>query len=555
MNRLAGTSRDIDDLQRRISALDSIVLDADGLLDADIVERTRQLHATATARLGHGTSHSVVALAGATGSGKSSLFNAISQTDFATVGVRRPTTSEALAVVFGDGAEDLLNWLDIKQRRRIPSVSGNLGGESGIDLEGLVLVDLPDHDSTEASNRAEVDRLVQVVDLFLWVVDPQKYADAALHEKYLQQFAGHGAVSIVVLNQADRLRADERKACMEDLTRLLIADGLTGVRVVAASALTGEGVDGLRRELSARVAERQALIRRIDADIDWIATDLAVSVGEGAPTKIPDRSRTLLIEAATEAAGARAVEHAVDASYRRRASLAVGWPPLRWIRKTKADPLSRLGLGRTVDRDGSTNARTSDAVETLTVRRTSITADPVASGRLGEALRDVTRDATSNLPEAPRASISARIDTAATTLPDALDVAAAQTDLSLEPPTWWKVVGTIQVMATLAMAAGLVWLLALFLLGWFRIPEPPLPTIRDIPLPTLLALGGGLIGFLLAVLGRRIASIGAKRRAHAARESLAGEVGQVIDDLVIKPVNIELAALGSLATRIHQLAR
>ena len=31
----------------------------------------------------------------------------------------------------------------------------------------------------------EVDRLVQLVDMLIWVVDPQKYADAALHDRYL----------------------------------------------------------------------------------------------------------------------------------------------------------------------------------------------------------------------------------------------------------------------------------------------------------------------------------------------------------------------------------
>ena len=44
----------------------------------------------------------VVALAGATGSGKSSLFNVLSGTELATVGVRRPTTATPLAARWGD---------------------------------------------------------------------------------------------------------------------------------------------------------------------------------------------------------------------------------------------------------------------------------------------------------------------------------------------------------------------------------------------------------------------------------------------------------------------
>ena len=52
-----------------------------------------------------------------------------------------------------------------------------------------MLLDLPDHDSTVAAHRLEVDRLVALVDVLVWVLDPQKYADAAIHERYLRPLA------------------------------------------------------------------------------------------------------------------------------------------------------------------------------------------------------------------------------------------------------------------------------------------------------------------------------------------------------------------------------
>jgi hypothetical protein len=58
----------------------------------------------------------------------------------------------------------------------------------------------------------EVDRLVQLVDMLIWVVDPQKYADAALHDRYLIPLAQHAGVMMIVLNQADRLAPEERDA-------------------------------------------------------------------------------------------------------------------------------------------------------------------------------------------------------------------------------------------------------------------------------------------------------------------------------------------------------
>ena len=44
-----------------------------------------------------------------------------------------------------------------------------------------------------------------LADLMIWVLDPQKYADAAVHRRYLVPLAGHSEVIAVVLNQADRL--------------------------------------------------------------------------------------------------------------------------------------------------------------------------------------------------------------------------------------------------------------------------------------------------------------------------------------------------------------
>ncbi len=165
----------------------------------------------------------VVALAGATGSGKSSLFNALSGTDLATVGVRRPTTARRWPRPGADVARGRC-WTGCRSRggTRSPARAG--------DLDGLVLLDLPDHDSTEVAHRIEVDRLVQLVDVLVWVVDPQKYADAALHDRYLKPLAGHADVMIVVLNQVDRLTTVERDACLSDLRRLLEPRAWAGSR-------------------------------------------------------------------------------------------------------------------------------------------------------------------------------------------------------------------------------------------------------------------------------------------------------------------------------------
>ena len=129
----------------------------------------------------------------------------------------------------------MLDWLEIGRRHRVP----------GNDLRGLVLLDLPDFDSVEVAHRLEVDRIVELADLLLWVVEPQKYADAALHDGYLRRLATHGDAMALVLNQADLLGAKEVALWRDDAERLLEDDGLGDTPALVVSAQTGAGLEGL----------------------------------------------------------------------------------------------------------------------------------------------------------------------------------------------------------------------------------------------------------------------------------------------------------------------
>ena len=166
-------------LADRLEALSSVATLGADRLSEELIGELRGLDDRAGARLRLSGEYTVVALAGATGSGKSSLFNAIAGAPLAAVGVRRPTTSATQAVILGpSGAAELLDWLSVASRQYGDAAETP-------ELSGLVLLDLPDHDSTEASHRAEVDRLVRLVDAFVWVLDPQKYADAESRSDWL----------------------------------------------------------------------------------------------------------------------------------------------------------------------------------------------------------------------------------------------------------------------------------------------------------------------------------------------------------------------------------
>ena len=273
----------------RLRALDRIVELGEGRLDDALLAPARELSRRAGERLRLSGTHTVVALAGATGSGKSSLFNALAGAQVSLPGVRRPTTGVAHAVVWdAAGAGPLLDWLEIPRRHAL---------EPQDDLRGLVLLDLPDHDSTDVAHRLEVDRLVGLVDVLVWVLDPQKYADAAIHDRYLRPLARHGDVMVVVLNQVDRLAATDVPDAVADVRRLLADDGLPDVPVLAVSATVGTGLDRLRDVLTGAVAAHRAALRRIAADLDTVSATLADMVGGPARDDVDGGAQRALVAA------------------------------------------------------------------------------------------------------------------------------------------------------------------------------------------------------------------------------------------------------------------
>src|SRR5690606_19349987 len=105
----------------------------------------------------------------------------------------------------------------------------------------------PDFDSRELRHRVEADRILERADVFVWVADPQKYADARLHDDYLQPLRHHDTVMLVVLNQADRVKdRDDLQQVREDLRRLVRDDGAGDHEVILTSVRTQEGLAELR---------------------------------------------------------------------------------------------------------------------------------------------------------------------------------------------------------------------------------------------------------------------------------------------------------------------
>jgi hypothetical protein len=114
--------------------------------------------------------------------------------------------------------------------------------------------------------------------VLVWVVDPQKYADPSLHERFVSAIRAHeGRFHLVVLNQIDTLEPGDTQAVAFALTELLVNEGFPETEVVLTSAVSGEGVEGLREELIAQTAHHTTAMRRTAADLSHVAGGLLAS--------------------------------------------------------------------------------------------------------------------------------------------------------------------------------------------------------------------------------------------------------------------------------------
>src|SRR6516165_7869582 len=113
-----------DGLSVRLTALAGLIPIASarsgaGGFSQDLIDTAEELVSRADERLRLSASHTVVALAGGTGGGKSSLFNYLAGADFSGVGVTRPVTRDPHACVWGTAdSGPLLEWLGVPRRYR-----------------------------------------------------------------------------------------------------------------------------------------------------------------------------------------------------------------------------------------------------------------------------------------------------------------------------------------------------------------------------------------------------------------------------------------------------
>ena len=350
-----------------------------------------------------------------------------------------------------------------------------------------MLLDLPDHDSTEVSHHLEVDRLVELADLLVWVLDPQKYADAAIHDRYLAPLASHAGVMLVVLNHIDTVPEERRQAMVDDVRRLLDHDGLAEVPVhrdqrprtaTASTSCAPRSPAGSRTRRSTRQrleADLRAAAARLDEDVRH-----AASRARWPPARV----------AALEDALRRRRRRADRGRGRRAVDPAAGQPGHRLAGRRRGS----RGSGPT--RSSGCTSTSAPTGKQLTGRgraRRCPRPTPVQRARVDTEVRALADDVSAGLRQpwadaVRRASIS-RLDE----LGDRLDAALAETDLGVARlPVWAGLVRVLQWLLILAALGGG---------GWpSRWPRPgslgadSVPQYGGFALPILLLSAGSALG-------------------------------------------------------------
>lgn len=549
------------------------------------------------------TEHTIIGFFGATGSGKSTLFNAVAGYPIARSAPTRPTTSAVQAAVWGaEDSDELLDWLGIENRvypqstefirdveRQTPNAASAQSapnavtepvpglfnrirrmvgsGETRTRTGGLILLDMPDFDSVTTANRELAARMMRYVDVLVWVVDPQKYADAVIHSEFMVPLAASGAQTLCVLNQADKLAPSEVPAVLASLTHLMQAEGTDRHLLappLALSARTGEGMDALRDLLAQVAAAKSASLQSTDAQLYAIASELrAYAGGEGTTLTGADAltAERELTQACYDASPATQVLEAATESYRRAARTRTGWIATRWMGRLKADPLRRLHLGTgSAGKNGTKSGRKKGAeasnpgmlgepAQESAPELVAPSLPPLSAAQkanMANAVRRYGSRMGQNVGEPWKRSLGEAALSRESELPTLIERDIARIDYTRgRQRAPWTVFNVLQWLALLSALAGVAWLTLIAGLGYLQIqlPPPPAPEGFPVPLPTLLVILGVLLGIAAAGLGRLLTAWGARRYARRLRVRLNAGVEGAVRSCVIDPVQAEAQRL------------
>jgi energy-coupling factor transporter ATP-binding protein EcfA2 len=306
----------------------------------------------------------LVAVLGATGTGKSKIFNTLAGRPISPSGYRRPTTMAPVmlwAQGLGGGMERPRLFPGVVKRATSPPASFQPDQDRElvivtVGLPGLdrtALVDTPDFDSVLEKNRRMALELFERADAVVFVTDSAKYADQASWD-YLDRIRDTDKPALLVIN---RLKST---LSLEDFRRRLMEAGLDRPLVGLAEEPGLADADPLPERLTGLADIRNQLAAWQRARTDLLAGaagrlfgDLTIELNEGLAPELATAREEVdhLTEALARSANRTAEELgprlgvAISTELRRDLigriqSLFLKWDLLRYPRRIMALPFT-----------------------------------------------------------------------------------------------------------------------------------------------------------------------------------------------------------------------
>ncbi|MDH4117033.1 MAG: 50S ribosome-binding GTPase [Acidimicrobiia bacterium] len=497
------------DLLDAIDAFDRVVAAAAESAPTAAVVAAGAVARRVRARRGYAGSTVVVALAGGTGSGKSSMINALAGEEVALSGALRPTTSEPLA------------WIPVNPEPGVIRLLDDIGIDDMIGQDRndwLAVIDLPDTDSIELSHRQTVARLLPEVDAVVWVLDPEKYQDRVLHRDHLAPLADYQGQFVFVINQIDRVAESEIPAMVADLRASLSDDGIHDAVILttAADPVAGppQGIDDLVLALRSLGDAKAVVHRKLVTDLAGAAGAVAEAAGVvgGRGTGFSSEWDEILAGVAEGI-----TDDVVDAALIR-----------------KATRLGRSAHGRAMS---VIRPRLAPVVVELTGRLEGGRGSVEAIRRLDTYVTELARRLEGETAEAVRA-VGIHVDDAVESAAETVSV--GETIAIPAPAGWMRSLAWLRRVALLSLVGAVLWVVDAVRTG------------ADLTIPVVVAVAA-LAGMAIpAFVGRTIGGREAARVARHQRGAIARAVAREIDRRVGRPLRDALRRRAGVAAALAE---